>query len=190
MRLLASIVLLLIIGGHAMSQDPEEGSGDKAFVRPPLTSMDENALRQDRDRRLEALKAGLRNVELKLEAEERYQLGKPIVIRLRLLNRGAEGIDLATNDPVSKFEVIVTDQFAKPLPSTTPNVRQQAPPHLYIWGAPNKSIETGGEYEAKLNLSYRYLFKSPGVYRVQVKAKDDIYRHLKVDQYSLTIRVE
>ena len=45
-------------------------------------------------------------------------------------------------------------------------------------------------HEGKLNLTYIYLFKTPGIYQVQVKAKDDIYRHLKVDHYSLTIEVE
>ena len=58
MRLFASIVLLLIIGGNAMSQEPEEGSGDKGFIRPPPTLMELNAWKQEREQRIEALKTG------------------------------------------------------------------------------------------------------------------------------------
>jgi hypothetical protein len=191
MRLLASIVLLLVIGGNAMSQEPEEGSGDKGFIRPPPTLMELNACKQERDRLIEELKTEIRNVELKLEAEDPYKLGSHIIIRLLLLNHGNRMIDMGTNDPVSKFEVLVTDQSAKPLPYTELEERnKRLPSSLYIWGAPNKRIEAGQTYEAKLNLSYIYLFKSPGIYHVHVKAKDDIYRRLKVDQYSLTIKVE
>ena len=43
-------------------------------------------------------------------------------------------IDLGTNDPVSKFEVLVTDQFSKPLPYTKLEEEQKKlPSYLYLW---------------------------------------------------------